>query len=144
MCVYVCVLTGLRTDKYDRLMRWWSYNPQSGIAQVLDYVAYCDVILPRRPCYTSPHCSYQKISSAHLGVPYLRPNISAYHTRLFYHLGVSRLCPSIPTHHPTTSPPSGSYRITLYLNLLLLLSSHKIPDKVPQSCFYVASWIHQD
>ena len=69
VCVCVCVLTGLRTDKYDRLMRWWSYNPQSGIAQVLDYVAYCDVILPRRPCYTSPHCSYQKNFIRPLGRP---------------------------------------------------------------------------
>ena len=47
LTVCVFVLTGLRTGQYDQIMRWWSSNPQSGIATVLDSVDYCYVILPR-------------------------------------------------------------------------------------------------
>ena len=143
MCACLCVLTGIRTNQYDQLMRWWSSNTQSGIAQVLDSDAYCDVILPLRPFYISPHCSYHTSSSAHLGVPCIHPSISDYHTRLFSHLDVSCLLTRIPTPHPSTWPPSGSYCMKLYLNIPPLLSDHNIPSKVPQSCFYVASWHHQ-
>ena len=60
----VCVLTGLWTEQYDQIMRWWSSKPQSGIAQVLEYATYYDVILPLHPCFTSPHHSYHTSSSA--------------------------------------------------------------------------------
>ena len=43
--ILVCVLTSLWTGKYDQIMRWWSSKPQSGIATVLDSVAYCYVLL---------------------------------------------------------------------------------------------------
>ena len=124
-------------------MRWWGSKPQSEIAQVLDSAAYFYVVLPRRPCYSSPRGSYHMSSSAHLGAPCLRPSISAYHTRSFTHLGVSRLRPSIPTSYPATLPPSVSYCMTLSPNILPLLSSREIPDKVARSCFSAASWRHQ-
>ena len=54
VCMCVCVLTGLQTEQYDQIMRWWGSKPQSGIAQVLDSAAYCYVILPHRPCYSIP------------------------------------------------------------------------------------------
>ena len=54
---FICVLTGLRTDQYDRIMRWWISKTQSGIDIVLESAAYCFLILPRRPCYSSPHRS---------------------------------------------------------------------------------------
>ena len=47
--VCACVLTCLRNGQYELIMRWWSSKPQSGIATVLDYSAYCYVILPRLP-----------------------------------------------------------------------------------------------
>ena len=50
---------------------------------------------------------------------------------------------SILNPHPETPPPSGSYCVILYPNLLLLLSSHEIPAKVARSCFYVSSWRYQ-
>ena len=80
---YVCVLTGLRTDQYDQIMRWWGSNPQSEIAQFLDTASDCCVLPPCRPCYSTPFRVYHTSSFAHLGVPCLRPSISAYHTRSF-------------------------------------------------------------
>ena len=60
LCV-VCVLTGIQTEQYDQIMRWWDSKPQSGISQVLDSAAYCYVILPHRPCYHIPHRIYHMI-----------------------------------------------------------------------------------
>ena len=125
-------------------MRWWGSKHQSGIDQVLDYAAYCYVILPRHPCYSSTCRSYHTGSSTHLGVPHLRPSISSYHTRSFSHLYVSCLRPIIPTDHPATPPPYSSYFMVISPNLLLLLVSREIPTKVAQSCFCFTSWRHQD
>ena len=138
----MCVLTGLRTDQYDLIMMWWSSKPQSRIAQVLDSAAYCYVSIPHRSCYTTPLRSYHTSSSAHLGIPRLRPIISSYHTRSFVHLGLSCIRPSIMNYHPTNPPPSGFYCTMLSSNILLLLAAHKISAKVAQSFFSVASWHH--
>ena len=70
----VCVLTGLHTEQYEQIMRWWGSNPQSGIAKVLDSAAYCYVIIPCCPCYYSTRQRYHTSSSDHLDVPYLRPS----------------------------------------------------------------------
>ena len=141
MCV--CVLTGLCTEHYDQIMRWWGSEPQSGISQVLDSVDYCYVLPPHRPCYFIPCRSFNTSSSAHLGAPRLRPIISAYHTRLFTHLVISCLCPSIPTSQPSLPPPTGPYCVTFSPTLFLLLAFLNIPANVFQICFFVASWCHQ-
>ena len=139
----VCVLTGLQTEKYDRIMRWWSSKPQSRIATVLDSDTYCYVILPFRPSYYSTHRSYQTSSSDQLCVPCIRPSIYAYHTRSFAHLGVYPLRTRILVSHPDTPPLYGSCCGTLSLNCLLLLAPRDIYSKVAQSCFFVVSWRHQ-
>ena len=126
----VCVLTGLRTEQYDRIIIWWSSKLQSGIDQFLDSSAYCYEILPHCSCYSSPRQSYHMISSAHLGVSHIRLSISACHTNSFVHLGVSCVHPSITTSHPETPPPAGSYCMTLSSNCLLLLDSREIPAKM--------------
>ena len=143
--IWVCVsvLTGLWTKKYDRIMRWWDSKPQSGIDQVLDYAAYCCVLYPTPPCYSSPHCIYHTSSSAHLCVLCLRPRISAYHMRSFAHIGVSRIYRSIKTPQPVLLLPSSSYCMKLSPPLLLLLDSREIPARVYRSCFSVAYWSHQ-
>ena len=137
------MLIGLWTEQYDQIMSWYSSKPQSGIAQDLYSATYCCVILPHFPCYSSSRHIYHTSSSAHLGVPRLRPSSSAYHTRSFSRLGVFRIRPIIPNSHTATPPPSISYCMMLSQNHLLLLASHEIPSKVTRSCFYVASWCHQ-
>ena len=57
-------------------------------------------ILPSPSRFTNPRHSHHIGSSAYLGVPYIRPNISDCHMRSFTHLGVARLCPSIPITNP--------------------------------------------
>ena len=140
----LCVLTGLWTGKYDRIMRWWSSKPHSGIAAVLDSSTYCYVFIPFRPCCSSTHCSYHTRSSSHLGVTRLRTSIPDYQTRLSAHPGIYCLCPSIPTSNSETPPPSGSYFMDLSPNSLLVLASCETPVKVARSCFYVASWRQKD
>ena len=49
------------------------------------------------------------------------------------HLGVSCLRTIILTYQPTLPPPSGTYCMTFSPNLLLLLSSCKIPARVAHS-----------
>ena len=122
----MCVLTGLWNEQYDKIMRWWSSKPQSGIATVLDSAAYCYVIIPLHPCYYSPCCRYHTMSSTHPGVTCLCHSISAHRTRSFTHLGVSRICTSIPTLHSVTPPPSGSYCVNLSPNRLLLLAPQEL------------------
>ena len=100
----VCVLTGLWNKKYDRIMRWWGSKPQSGIDEVLESAAYCYVLLPRLPCYSSTSCSYQTSSSTHLGFPCLQPSIYAYQTKSFTHLGISRIRTIILTSQPSLAP----------------------------------------
>ena len=129
----VYVLTGLRTGKYDQVMRLWSPKPQSGIDSVLDYIAYCYVLLPRLPCYSIPRLNYHTRSFSHLGVSCLLPSISSYHTRPFSHLGISRLRPSIPTLLSTSLPSSGSYCVNLYPCSLLFFASRETPIKVARS-----------
>ena len=133
------MLTGLQTEQYDRIMRWWISNPQSSIATILDSAAYCCVILPRRPFYSIPHRIYHTSSSAHPGITCLCPIISAYYMRSFSHPGVSLRRTSIPTYHSATPPPPGSYCVILSPNILILLASRNTP-----ACFYVVSWRHQD
>ena len=57
----------------------------------------CSILLCIFP---NPCHSHHTGSSAHLGVPCIRPNISDCHMRSFAHLGVDRLCPRIPITHP--------------------------------------------
>ena len=78
--VFVCVLTGLWTRKYDQIMRWWSSKPHSGIATVLEPVAYCYIRLPHLPCYSIPCLIYRMRSFIQPGVSCLCPIISAYRT----------------------------------------------------------------
>ena len=99
--------------------------------------------LPRPPHYSILHHSYHTSSSAHLGVPRLRPIISTCHTRSFAHLGVSRLRPSMPTSQPALPLPSGSYCVTFSPPNLLLLAFREIPARVARSYFSVVSWRHQ-
>ena len=140
----LCVLTGLWTDQYDQIMRWYSSKPQSGIATVLYYADYFYIILPHHPCYSSPRRSYHTSSSTHPGITCICPIISAYHTRSFAHPRASHLRPIIPTSHYVTPPPSVSYCLTLSPNILLLLYSRMTTTKVAWICFSVASWRHQD
>ena len=98
----VCVLTGLRTEQHDQIMRWWSSKPQSGISQSLDSAVYCYVFISRCSCYSSPRRSYHTSSYAHLCVPCLHPIISPYHTSSFPHMGIYRLGPIITTSHIAT------------------------------------------
>ena len=139
----VRVLTGLWTGQYDRIVRWWSSKPQSGIATVLDSSAYYYVLLPRLTCNFIPHHSYHTRSFTHLGVTSLLHRISSYCTGSFAHPGVSRLSPRIPTSLSVSPPPYGSSCVTLSLCRLLLLASHETPAKVAQSCFSVAYRRHQ-
>ena len=139
----VCVLTGLPTEQYDQIMRWWSSKPQSGIATVLDSDAYCYVILPYRSCYSIPRHSYHTSSSSHPGITRIHPRISAYRIMSFVHPGVSRLCPIILTSYSAIPPPSRSYCVILSPNHILLLASHENPAKVSQICFSITSWNHQ-
>ena len=57
-------------------------------------------ILPSPSIFLNPCHIHHTFSSAHLGVPCLRPSISDCHTRSFAHLGVARLRPSIPITYP--------------------------------------------
>ena len=99
--------------------------------------------LPCPSCYYNLRHSYHTSSSAHLGVPCLRPRISVCHTRPFAHLGVSRLRPSMPTTHPILPLPSGSgsYCMPISPPILLPLASRE-STRAAQSCFSVASWHH--
>ena len=137
------MLTGLRTGQYDQIMRWWSSNPQSGIATVLDSVDYCYVLLPHLPYYSSPRLSYHMRSFDHLGFSCLRPSISAYRTRSFKHPCVSLIRSRIQTSLSASLPSSGSYCLNLSPFRPLLFDSCETPDKVDQSCFYAASCHHQ-
>ena len=139
----MCVLTGIRTGQYDRIMRWWSSKPQSGIDTVLESAAYCYVIIPRLPWCSIPRSSYHTRSFSHPGVTRIRPSISAYCKRSLDHPGVSRLRPSIPNPPYASPPPYGPYCVTLSPCRLLLLSSCETPEKVNRSCFSVTSWRHQ-
>ena len=140
--VFVCVLTGLWTRKYDQIMRWWSSKPQLGVDTVLDYVTYGYVLPHWLPWYYSPQLSYHMRSFYHLGIAHICISISTYRMRSSYHLGVSCLCPSIPTSRSTSLPPTGSYCVALSPYCLLLLDSHEIYAKVYLSWFYASSWCH--
>ena len=126
---------------------WLNYEVVEFQASVRDFssLRLCRLLLYNStppPRYTSTYRSYHTSSSAHLGVPRLRPIISSYHTRSFVHLGLSCIRPSIMNYHPTNPPPSGFYCTMLSSNILLLLAAHKITAKVAQSFFSVASWHH--
>ena len=136
------MLTGIRTGKYYRIMRWWSSKPQSGIPTVLDSVAYCCVRLPRLPRYSIPCLSYHTRSFDHPGVSCLHPIISAYRTRSFAHPSVSRLHPSIPYSLSASTLSSVFHCVTLSPCSLLIFGSLENPVKFSQSCFSVVSWHH--
>ena len=137
----MCVLSGINTEQYDQIMRWWGSKPQSGISQVLDSSAYYFVLIPSRPCYFSIICSNHTSSSVHLCLPRLSTSITAYHTRSFIHLSISCLCPSILTSRSTLPPPSGSYCMTLLI-YPLLLSLPKDSCQGGPKFFSLVSWHH--
>ena len=138
----VCVLTGLRDGQYGRIMRWWSYKPQSGISTALESVDYCYVLLSCIPWYSSTQIIYYTRSFSHLGFTHLRPRISTYRTRSSAHLGFSCLCPSIPDYPYASTHSPGSYCMALSPHRLLIFSSRKIYAKVSLSWFSSASWKH--
>ena len=91
-------------------MRWFlqasvidCYNPR--LCHLLLF------IIPSPYIFTNTGHIHHTGSSAHLGVPCLRPSISYCHTRSFTHLGVARLRPSIPITHP--------YFLSLTITVLL-------------------------
>ena len=100
-------------------MRWFfrasvsdCSNPR--LCRLLLYILHS----PSR-CTNHRH-SHRTGSSAHLGVPCLRPSISGCPTRSFAHLGVARLRPSILITHP----------YFLYLPVAVLLYAH-LPTAPP-------------
>ena len=94
-------------------------------------------ILPCPSCYSNPSHSYHTSSSAHIGVPRLRPSISVCHTRSFAHLGVSHLRPSMPTTHPVLPLPSGSssYCMPISPPILLLPLASRESARMARSFF---------
>ena len=77
-------------------------------------------IFPSPSRFPNPRHRQHKGSSAHLGIPCLRPSIYDCHTRSFAHLGVARLRPNIPITHP----------YFLSLTVAVLLHDH-IPTSPP-------------
>ena len=140
--ITMCVLNRLRTGQYDQIMRWWSSKPHSGIATVLDSVAYGYVLLPWLPCYSIPHLSYPTRSFSHLGVACLKISISIYHTRSSVHPDVSLICPRILNFRSASLYSPGSYCVALTPHCFLLFVSQDISVKFDLSCFSVASCHH--
>ena len=137
----MCVLTGLREEQYDQIMRWFFQASVSDCSiPRLCRLLLCT--LPRLTQYSNHHCSYHTSSSAHLGVPCLRPSISLCHTRSFAHLGVYCLRPRIMNTQPALPLPSSSYCLPIYPLILLLLALCEYA-RLAQSCFYDDSWSHQ-
>ena len=81
----MCVLTGLRDDQCDRIMKWFFWASVSDCS-ILRLCRLLLCTLPFPSCYYNLHHSYHTSSSAHLGVPRLRPSISVCHTRSFAHI----------------------------------------------------------
>ena len=80
-------------------MRWFFQASVSDCSNpILCRLLLC--ILPSPSRFPNPRHSHHTGSSAHLGVPCLRPSISDCHTSSFAHLGVACICPSIPITHP--------------------------------------------
>ena len=99
--IAVCVLNGLLTRKNDQIMRWCISKTHSGIATVLDSVAFCYVLLPRPPWYSILHLRYHTSSFAHPRITYLCSIISTYRTCTSAHLGIYRIYPRIPIYFST-------------------------------------------
>ena len=118
------------------------FQTWSVIATVLYSVAYCCVLLPCLPCYSSPHLSFHLRSFAHLGVARLRPLISTYITSSTAHPGISRLRLSIPTTRYTSLPSPGSYCADIPSRHFLILASREISSRFARSCLSVAPWRH--
>ena len=137
------VLTGLWDGQYDQIIRWCISKPRSGIDIDLDSVAYCSVLLPLLPCYSSPHLSYHMSPFSNPGVTRICPRISAYSTRSSAHPGVSHLHPSILNFRSSSPYSPGSYWVALSPRRLLLFSSRDISVKFSLCCFSDASWCHR-
>ena len=108
------------------------FQTRSVIATVLGSIAYCCVILPFLPYYSSPHLSFHTRSFEHLGVTHLCPIISTYRTGSTAHPGISRICPRIPTTRSDYLPSPGSYWVVFPSHNLLLLASCKIFPGLPE------------
>ena len=50
----MCVLTGIREEQCDQIMRWWISKPQSVTVRTLDSVAYCYVSSLALPDFLIP------------------------------------------------------------------------------------------
>ena len=143
VCVCVCVLTGLRNQSV------WPNHEVMGFQDSVSNCSIpriCHLLLCNFPCpswYSNLRHRYHTSSSAHLGVPCLRPSIYIYHRRSFSHLGVFRLCTSIPTTQPVLPLSSGSvsYCVPISSPTLLPLASCEF-SRVSWSVFSVASWRH--
>ena len=142
VCMCVCVLTGLQDEQYDQIMRWF-FQASVSDCSILRLCRLLLCTLPCPSCYYNLHYSYHTSSSTHLGVPCLRPSISACHTRSFVHLGVSCLHLSIPTSQPALPLSSCSYRVLFSLPFLLFFLASRKYARVARSYFSVASWRHQ-
>ena len=115
MCV--CVWTGFGNGKYDQIMRWWSSKPESAIATVFEYVAYCYVHLHLLTWYYSPRLSY--------------------HMRWFSHPGISRLCTIISDYLCPKIPASLNasplfLSPTAWLSLFVASSSFPVVIFLPR------------
>ena len=127
--VCVCVLTGLRGWTV-----WPNYEVvfQASVSDCsiprLCWLLLCILPIPSR--LTNTLHIHHTGSSAHLGVPCLRPRISDFHTRSLAHLGVACLCPSIPITHP------------YFLSLLfaVLLHAHLPTAHTPP---FIFPWVFQ-
>ena len=74
------------------------------------------------PYFCSNPCQrYHTSSSAHLGVPCLRPSIYVYHKRSFSNMVVSCHCYSMPTTHPILPLPYSSCSYCMPISPLILL-----------------------
>ena len=80
-------------------MRWFFQASVSECSNTrICCLLLCILLSPSR--FQNPRHSHHIGSSAHLGVPCLRPSIYNFHMRSFVHLGVVRLCNRIPITHP--------------------------------------------
>ena len=118
------------------------FQTQSGITTVLYSAAYCYVILPLIPCYSSPHISFHTRSSSHPGVVCLHLSISIYRTKLNKNTGVSHLRLSIPTTRSDSLPSPGPYCMTLPSCHLRILAFREISSRVAQSYLSAILWLH--
>ena len=120
----MCVLTGLRDQRYDWIMRRWISKPQSGKAQ---YLALFRLSLKTLLC--SPH-QYQSFSGSSCSSSSYRPPASSLQHRLtaiFHQLPTSS--PGVDHHPPglCTHPPPASLRRSYLLPALGACFRRRVP-----------------